>query len=319
MMKLRTCNEPPTATERASQRSRHAASGSFRAKASEFAKAGRRACVVSIVGLVCSSRVASGAVPVDWLAFSAGADRTHFALLNDQGMAFAQAEINIASGTLPPFTPSAGSLGASFWVTSPDFVDSGLGDATIATTRVQVAPQAGSVQYQLVITGADLSGTYFSIGQLFGTPIAGTWQINILALTSLGQSVPVNFIGTHGWDDGIRLYTQPLIWDASLEALSLAPGADGESEFAFFRVPTTASAITKLLFDIPNGYNAGNGDALEFTFGVPVPEPDSTVLIALGSLLLGTWHLRCRSRRTESLAIYDTPARRRLNKASYHE
>ena len=257
--------------------------GGYRTSASVYGMVSRVVCVMLVAGLVCSSRVAFGDIPVDWLAYTAGADRTHFDLRSDQGIAFAQAGLNIVSGTLPPFTPAAGSLGASFWVTPPDFADSVLGDTTMATTKIQVAPQAGGVNYQLAITGADLSGMYFSIGQLFGTTMAGTRQVNIFALTSLGQSVPVDFFSTNGWDDGIRFYTQPLLWDASFQTLSLAPSANGESEFAFFRIPTSTEPITQLLFDIPNGYNAGVGDALEFGFALPVvPEPGSVALCVQG-------------------------------------
>ena len=47
---------------------------------------------------------------IDWLTFKPGADRTHFGLVNDVGQPLAQAQINIAAGTLAPLSPGAGSL-----------------------------------------------------------------------------------------------------------------------------------------------------------------------------------------------------------------
>jgi len=40
--------------------------------------------------------------------------------------------------------------------------------------------------------------------------------------------------------------------------------------------------VTELLFDVPNGYASGSGDALEFAFGIPAPEPGVAAMILLG-------------------------------------
>ena len=51
------------------------------------------------LGLACCMPVrAETALVVDWLTFSAGADRNHFSLLDDRGLVLAQGEIVIASG-----------------------------------------------------------------------------------------------------------------------------------------------------------------------------------------------------------------------------
>ena len=227
---------------------------------------------------------ARAAITVDWLSFAAGANSTHFSLKDDGGLTVAQAEVQLTSGTLAPLSPSAGLLQAPFWVTAPAFTDSLLGNASVATSKVQVAPQAGSVQYKLAITGQDLSGFYFSVGQLFSNGTAGTLQINIAAKTGAGAGVPVDFLGTNGWDDGIRSYTQELSWDSALAKLLLSAGSSGESKFAFFHVETGADAVTSLTFDIPSGYNSGLGDALEFALAKQsVPEPASAVLWLSGS------------------------------------
>ena len=229
----------------------------------------------------------AGAAPVvDWLTYSTGADRTHFSLKNDGGQITAQAEVQLTTGTLAPLSPSAGLLQVPFWVTAPDFIDSLLGNASVATSKVQVAPQAGAVQYRLAITGQDLSGMFFSIGQLFNSPAAGTREINIAAQTGIGTGVAVDFLGTNGWDDGIRSYTQDLAWDNGLGKLSVSPGSSGESKFAFFRVGIGGNVVTSLILDIPSGYNSGLGDALEFAIGKQVvPEPASAVLWLSGSAI----------------------------------
>lgn len=238
-------------------------------------RARRLACALLAA---CCAATAQAAMVTDWLAFSAGADNRHFSLKNDLGVTVAQAELQITLGIPAPLSPSAGLLQDSFWITPPDFTDSVLGDATLATSKVQVAPQAGVVQFRLAMTGTDLSGLYFAVGQLFSNGTNGTMQINISATTAASAPVAVNFLGTNDWDNGIRLYDQPLNWDGILGKLSLSPGANGESQFAFFRVGTGASAVTSLNFDIPSGYNLGVGDALEFALGAPVPEPTSAAL-----------------------------------------
>ncbi len=222
---------------------------------------------------------------VDWLIFTPGIDRTHFSLSTDGGTAFAQAELQITSGVLAPFSPSAGFLSDAYWVTAPGYSDSHLGNESVATTKVQVAPQAGLVSYQLTVQGADLSGLLFSAGQLFGNSSRATDSIDILAMTGGGSAVPVSFLGTHGWDDGIRLDVQPLVWNPSTGKLSLAPASNGESAFAFFTASAGSGPVTKLVFNVPSGYNAGVGDAVEFAFGISqpssVPEPGGALVGAV--------------------------------------
>ena len=235
--------------------------------------------------LMSSATTVRAALIADWLAYTPGADRTHFSLNDDAGLVVAQAEVQLTMGTLAPLSPSAGLLQSPFWVTAPDFTDSLLGDATVATSKVQVSQQAGSVQYKLAMTGADLSGLYFAVGQLFSNGTAGTLQINIAAKTGGGTGVAVNFLGTNAWDNGIRLYDQALNWDGGLGKLSVSAGAIGESKFAFFQIATGSGPVTSLTFDIPSGYNAGLGDALEFALARPVPEPASVGLCLLGGVV----------------------------------
>ena len=49
--------------------------------------------------------------------------------------------------------------------------------------------------------------------------------------------------------------------------LTLDAAANGESEFAFFRIRPATLPVTSLVFDIPQGYASGAGDALEFASG----------------------------------------------------
>ena len=228
-------------------------------------------------------------VPVDWLTFMAGGERTRFALLNDSATAFAQAEVSILSGGFAPFSPSAGLLESSFWVTTPGFLDSTLGTDSVATTKLQVAPLGGAVNYQLNVTGADLSGTIFAIGQFFATGTAGTRYVDLSAMTAASTPGSLNYLGLYGWDDGIRLYTQLLTWDSNAGRLSVAAGASGESAFAFFQVqPAGGAAITQLTMSIPNGYNGVTGDTVEVAFGIPaqVPEPHAAWLLQAGALAI---------------------------------
>ena len=93
--------------------------------------------------------------------------------------------------------------------------------------------------------------------------------------------MPVSFLEIDDWDNGIRFYTEPLSWDAALGTLSLDPAASGESAFAFFSIPRTGNAVTRLTLSVPSGYNVGTGDAIEFAFGAPrapvVPEPSTAL------------------------------------------
>ena len=239
--------------------------------------------LLGLAALVCLPLCSRAALQVDWLSFSAGADRNHFSLLDDQGVAVAQAEVQLVLGLFAPLSPSPGLLQAPFWMTPPDFTDSVLGDASVKTVKLQVAPQSGAVQYRLTLTGADLSGMNFAIGQLFATAAAGTRSVEISARTATATAVPGNLLSTNGWDDGTRSYTQSVTWDAAQQIVSPAANANGESVLAFFNIPSGGSPVTQLSFNIPNGYNTGSGDAIEFAFGVnPVPEPAASVLIIAG-------------------------------------
>lgn len=257
---------------------------------------GLRRLLICLAGLLSLPLCSHAASVVDWLAFSAGADRNHFSLVNDSGGTVAQAEVQIASGLFAPLSPSTGLLQAPFWVTPPDFTDSVLGNASVTTVKLQVAPQAGSVQYRLTLTGADLSGMSFAVGQLFASAAAGTRSVEISATTATASAVPVNLLSTNGWDDGIRSYTQPVDWNAGLQILSPSVSANGESVLSFFTIPIGASPVTQLSLNIPNGYNSGTGDAVEFAFGVaPAPEPSTSLLIIAGlGVMLG--HSRRRKR-----------------------
>ena len=238
---------------------------------------------VASVGVLALADIARAGTVVDWLAFTVGADRRHFSYANDAGANVAQAEIALTNGTLFPLSPAAGLLQSPFWTAPLDYDDSVLSDDTVPTTKIQIVPAAGQAKFKLTLSGADLSGMVFSLGQLLSSAGAGTGGIGIVAKTLGGTDVAVNFLGTDAWDDGIRFYTQPLIWGPG-SVLSSAPGAVGESAFAFFGIPKNAGVITSLTFDVPSAANAGSGDALEFAFGVPVnsaiPEP-------------GTWLTGC--------------------------
>ena len=234
--------------------------------------------------LALTAPLASHAMPiVDWLTFAPGADRTHFNLRTDAGLPAVQGQIDIAAGLLAPLSPNAGTLQSAFWATEPPAMDSILNDGTVSTTKVQVVPQAGAVDFQLTIQGSDLSGMTFAVGQLFGSGTGGTLEISVLAKTLSGVEVALEFLAADQWDNGIRAYTQPLNWDGA--KLTLAAGANGESEFAFFRIQPSTLAVTSLVFGIPNGYASGTGDALEFAFGVPlvpVPEPVAAAMLLVG-------------------------------------
>ena len=240
--------------------------------------------------------LATQAAPViDWLAFGPGVDRTHFHLLNDAGVSAAQAQIDLTSGLLAPLSPGAGTLQSAFWNTAPPAMDSISNDGTVSTTKVQVVPQAGAVDFQLTIEAQNLSGMIIAVGQLFGTGTVGTREMSILARTFAGLEIVIEFLATDQWDNGIRAYTQPVNWDGT--KLTLDATANGESEFAFLRIGTSAQPVTSLVFDIPNGYASGAGDALEFAFGfplTPVPEPGATALLLVCAGM--SFARRCRNR-----------------------
>ena len=123
----------------------------------------------------------------------------------------------------------------------------------------------------------------FAVGQLFGSGTAGTREMSLLTKTVSGVVLALEFVAFDPWDNGVRAYTQPLNWDGS--KLTLDATANGESEFAFFRIRQSVLPITSLVFDIPNGYASGNGDALEFAFGLPitpVPEPGVATMLVAG-------------------------------------
>ena len=231
--------------------------------------------VLAILALGAVQPLVHGAALVDWLTFSAGGERTRFSLLRNSGSAFAEGQVVLTTGLFAPLSPAAGTLQSSFWLTPPPFQDSPLGDATVATTKVQVAPQGGLVQFHLTISGADLGGMVFAVGQLLS---GGIGSMVISTSGTGGGAASVVFLGTNGWDNGLKFYTDPLDWDASQNTLRTSPGAIGESAFAFFQIAPGAGTVTSLSFDVPVSAASGSGDAVEFAFGVPVPEPGTTWL-----------------------------------------
>lgn len=242
-------------------------------------------CFIASVSLGNAAAVIS---KLDWFNFNPGADQTHFSLVDDNGAPVAQAHIQLASGLLVPLSPSAGMLLSDFWVTAPNFEDSLSGNTSLATTKIQVAPQSDLVQYRLVLTGTDLTGMTFAVGQLFGT--GGSGRSEISARTAAASEVSVNFFDTHGWDDGLRAYVEPVSWDNSLQVLTTGASANGESAVSFFKVTDVGSPVTQLSFYFPSGHNGKTGDAVEFAFGMTViPEPSAAalVVIAFGFMLGG--------------------------------
>jgi len=252
-----------------------------------------RSCVSLAVCLIAVTTARSATV-VDWLTFTPGANRSHFSLVNDSGGAIAQAEVTLTSGIFAPLSPSAGLLQAHFWVTPPDFLDSTTAAVSLTTTKVQVAPQGGSVQYQVSLNGADFSGMVFSVGQLFGSGGAGTRQVRLSAFTGGGASVPISLLGTRAYDDGLRPFDQPIVWDAAQQTLSPAASASGETAFSFFGIGSAGAPVTRLVIGVPNGHTSPAGDAIELAFAVPpIPEPAG---ILFGLAIAGVC---CNSRKTK--------------------
>ena len=71
-----------------------------------------RRLLLSLASLLSLPLCSHAASVVDWLAFSAGADRNHFFLKDDNGVIVAQAEVQIVLGLFAPLSPSRQKLAA---------------------------------------------------------------------------------------------------------------------------------------------------------------------------------------------------------------
>ncbi len=236
--------------------------------------------IAHLLTLILLPAYCKGALIVDWLTFSPLSTRGQFELRNDGGEISAFGEFALASGGFVPGSPSAGFLGDAYWTASHPFADSLSGDHSLTTTKTQIAPKDGIAAYRLIVTGNDLSGMIFAIGQVFAGIPDANFEVRI------HTTVGVNFYGIHGWDDGVRSYEAGLLWNADTSSLYTPSGTTGDSAFAFFEIPNNGVPIQSLEIDFPKGYSFGNGDTVEFAFGLPVPESGNLASVSLAALLL---------------------------------
>lgn len=241
--------------------------------------------------LISSDSLLGATVAVDWLVFrsdDSGPDRILIGS-DDMGNDLVEIRIEKIAGTLVPGSPSTGSLAGESWTSEFPYRDSQGGDASVLTFRSQATGFGAEVNYTVeanfVIPG---SGVVFGLGQLFSSPDGGTGAVKVAARDPLMVPMTISEpVVRAGWDNGINRHTLPLQWssgDQSLAVGGLDPQAQN-SEFAFFELGM--DTVGQIRFDVPQGYERGSGDVLEFAIGItePVPEPNGILMIATAWIL----------------------------------
>jgi uncharacterized protein (TIGR03382 family) len=211
--------------------------------------------------------------PVDWLTLAPG--RTH--LLTDTGSLGATLDVTLGSGVLLPTTPAPTTLSATFWTVPPPILDSVQGDRSVPAIDIRVLPVNGLASYAVELVLPFRSEFILAIGQLYSDPVAASGPVELIS----NPTARLQYLGSFGWDNGVKPFDQPLTWDDAGQSLSPATGARGDSEVAFFLIDN-ADRVT---ISLPSAYGLATGDTVSLALGV-VPEPTLPVLLLPALLVL---------------------------------
>lgn len=224
-------------------------------------------------------------ITVDWLVMQTGGTAAAFSLLNDANAVAVSGSLMAISGVAAK--PSAQIFAASNWISQPVVLDSLSEDSTISALKVQVAPALGLCNYLLDIGVPSHQALVVVVGGLRRDSTSATQGIVLEAVSDSGQS-EVTLRSMNAWSNGstTTILDQSALWDPLTQILSAGTEANGESEFAFFEVGPIGGANSRLRFSVPEGYNAGTGDAIFIGLGTVIPEPGGTVLLLLGGTVL---------------------------------
>ncbi|MBK1834738.1 PEP-CTERM sorting domain-containing protein [Roseibacillus ishigakijimensis] len=200
------------------------------------------------------------------------------ALLGSAGEPVTTAVLDVGQGQYLSGDFLATSLVASRWQ-GADALPVGGG---VVGMGLRVAPSAGVAAWTLTMDVSRPGEWFLVVGGLFRDDSFAHGPIEILASSAAG-TVPLTFLGSGTWNDGVSHLTGALDWDAGTGSLSPAVGNQGDSGLAFFSLSNETGEVESLALSIAQGFPQGAGDEIFVAVGFePIPEPSVIALIALG-------------------------------------
>jgi len=220
-------------------------------------------------------------VAVTWLQLEAGGTPASFNLENDAGTNLASGSISITNGNIFPGRPSGRTILNDTWTGAPPVGNATTGNATVTGFEVRVVPPSGGGAANYDITFSVPAGVALvvAVGELLRDGTSATAGVG-LSFPGTTPPTMVSLLGTTGWTDGIRSYSDDLAWDGT--TLTTVAGATGESKIAFLSIPALSGASPQIRLSIPSGYASGTGDTLFFAIGTVIPEPSGALLSGIG-------------------------------------
>lgn len=239
--------------------------------------------ITGFIVLVCPT-LSGQTVPVDWLEPSAQGGG-QFQLLDESSGSVAEAELQAVVG----FPLEAGAIeryDGSRWQDSSLVPVNEDGDRSVDGFRVRVAPFGDTPSWKLTISAQERGSWFFAVGSLYHDATASHGPLLIEARQN-GVLMPIEFLGTSGWDDGTDSLQGGLNWSPVTRELVPDSANEGESGMGFFKIVDFGGDDSELVLTMPAGFDAGAaGDDVAFAVGFSIPEPSSLLLVAGSSLLL---------------------------------
>lgn len=227
---------------------------------------------------------ASAVVRVDWLTLENPGNPNQIRLVDQNSQLAASALLNISSGVSFPEFPKLTELGTDFWESPTGFENVKTMNETITGFNIRVVPQLGKASYELIINVPSNRELILALGDLYRDADAST-QGMVVSVISDSGSYPVNLLNQFSWDSGAQALDQPLVWNGANQELSTSASSEGESNIAFLQVPSFLGANPQVKLSVPSGYAFGAGDSLFIGIGVVIPEPSTTSLLGVVTII----------------------------------
>ena len=223
---------------------------------------------------------------VDWLTFAAGPST----LADRNGIAIASVVLGVAQGNAFPGALEPQNLDSAYWQDEVPFDSAGNPAAAVESLRVHVFPGTTSTVFTLTIRA--LSGNFQgAILALGGLDTGSTSLLRVAGSHSSVGTVAGNFgfLGDGSWNPGFGALDKPFLWNAPNMTLSPLAGPAGETAFAFLELQS--AGIDTISMEFTSTSPSPFGDSFFAAVGTSIPEPTSSLLVALGVVAL-SWRRR---------------------------
>jgi hypothetical protein len=232
----------------------------------------------------CLPAFASSLVQVDWLTLENPGNPNQIRLLDRNNQLVASALLNVSSGLSFPDFPKQTELGTDSWESPTGFENVKTMNETITGLSIRVIPQLGLASYELTIDVPRNRELILAVGHLYRDADASTQGVVFSVVSDLGLH-SVDLLNQFSWDNGAQALDQPLVWNVTNQELTTSAGSEGESNIAFLQVPSLLGSNPQVKLSVPSGYPFGAGDSIFIGIGVVIPEPSTTSILGLATIL----------------------------------